>query len=197
MGDPGTDLLPSLQPRFEEACRLLKLGGSDNLMPARGDGWTPSVPPHTCTSSAAPSALPPRPFALVHQSPPPRRCSHPGPGAARTATCSWPPRHCSTSTTFAGSCCRPRRPAALARSQLPMSRHHFPPSLPRLHHRSSSCRDPRGAADLTGARDCGLRNLLLQMPGPLHRQALRPPPAVRSLGKEGDPLMTSAGGEGR
>ena len=27
MGDPGTDLSPSLQPRFEEACRLLKVSG--------------------------------------------------------------------------------------------------------------------------------------------------------------------------
>ena len=36
MGDPGTDLPPSLQPRFEEACRLLKVGGHDNLFPAEG-----------------------------------------------------------------------------------------------------------------------------------------------------------------
>ena len=39
MGDPGADLPPNLQPRFEEACRLLKVGrneSNDSLLPDEG-----------------------------------------------------------------------------------------------------------------------------------------------------------------
>ena len=51
MGDPGTDLPPSLQPKFEEACRLLKVGWNDNMMPAEGRlppllHLPPATPPH-------------------------------------------------------------------------------------------------------------------------------------------------------
>ena len=154
---------------------------------------SPSPPPRWCSRPGPAAAWTVTcswpPRHLNHLSPPPRWCSRPGPAAAWTVTCSWPPRLSSTSMTYAGPCCCLWRPPAFGRSHVPLSCHRFPP---RLRRQCSSYRDPTRAADLTRARGRGLRHLL-RFPVPHPRQSLQPLPAPL----EGGPPTTAAGGEGR